>query len=325
MYYFLFTGNQLTASATQIATDLLGVSPGILAISVAVKSWCNYFYAMSFMVTLVNSENCGVRYEDNGVRACNANNEFHAVTCYDNHTIEIQPCYCMYYNADMNMSVVGNCFFSCYQYNNTLIEVTSSKEFNTNICNKYGSIAIHRMGHFCGRCNSTYGLAAYSYQMISCIPCEDYGYKNWLKYFAVALLPLTVFYVVAVLLSFNVTSSSLSGIILVIQCMSSPPQMNIIASSPYVSRFDAIAKTLASILCITNLDFFRLIYSPFCLHPEISAFEIASLDYMVAVYPIFLIFVTYVVVTAYDREYRILVYIWRPFIAIAVPGTFEPH
>ena len=89
---------------------------------------------------------------------------------------------------------------------------------------------LNRIGRFCGRCNDSYGLAAYSYQLFSCIPCEDYGYKNWIKYFAMALLPLTVFYIVAVLVSLNVTSSSLSGVVLVIQCVTSPIQMNAVTS-----------------------------------------------------------------------------------------------
>ena len=113
----------------------------------------------------------------------------------------------MYYDSTQNLSIVGHCYCSCYKFHGTVTEITSSVQFNTGICSEYGHL--NRSGRFCGQCSAGYGLAVYSYKMLSCIPCQNYGYKNWLRYFAVALLPLTVFYILAVLLSFNVTSSSL--------------------------------------------------------------------------------------------------------------------
>ena len=75
----------------------------------------------------------------------------------------------------------------------------------------------------------------------------------------------------------------------------------------------SLMKTATSVFCVVNLDFFRLVYPPFCLHPEASVFQILSLDYLVALYPFLLIFMTYVLVTAYDKRYRLVVWMWRPF------------
>ena len=69
---------------------------------------------------------------------------------------------------------------------------------------------------------------------------------------------------------------------------------------------------MASILSVVNLDFFRLVYPPFCLHPRANIFQILSLDYLVALYPFFLIIMTYVLVTAHDKRYRLVVWMWRP-------------
>ena len=227
----------------------------------------------------------------------------------------IQPCSCVYYDTAQNLTVVGSCFFSCYKYPGTTIEITSSAEFNEDICDQYGPL--NRTGRFCGQCTSSYGLAAYSYEIMQCIPCQDYCYKNWIKYFVVSLLPLTVFYILAVLLSFNVTSSSLNGIVLVIQCITSPVQINImqgvIQSTDYGKIGVVIFKIVMSIVCIVNLDFFRNVYSPFCLHPKANVLQIMSLDYIVALYPFLLIFITYVLITAYDKQYRLVVWMWRPF------------
>ena len=254
-------------------------------------------------------KDCEIKFGDNSVCACSS---YDPLACHnESEEICIQLCSCVYYDPDLNLTVVGSCFFSCYEYSGTTMKITSSAEFNEDICDKYGSL--NRTGHFCGQCNSSYGLAAYSYEIMQCIPCQDYGYKNWIKYFAVALLPLTVFYILAVLLSFNVTSSSLNGIVLVIQCITSPVQMTLIHGNRDIQRFHVILTTLFSIICTMNLDFFRFAYSPFCLYPKANVLQIMSLDYIVALYPFLLIFITYVLITAHDKQYRLVVWMWRPF------------
>ena len=282
--------------------------------SIATKLLSALFFVRA-VVTVVNAgdeleavEDCEVKFEDNGVCACSSHHQF-PLTCY-NGSMAIEACSCLYYDSTLNLTVVTNCIISCYW--NTQIEITSSEEFNEDICKKYGPF--HRTGHFCGQCNSTYGLAAYSYEIIHCIPCQDYGYKNWIKYFAVALLPLTVFYILAVLLSFNVTSSSLNGIVLAIQCVTAPVQMNLIQGSSQMNNSQFIAiKVLLSIVCTVNLDFFRFAYSPLCLHPKANVIQILSLDYIVALYPFLLIFITYVLISAHDKQYRLVIWMWRPF------------
>ena len=262
-------------------------------------------------------ENCDIRFEDNGVCACSSYDKSGIVKC-KNHSrkVEIQPCYCMYYDATLNLSTVGHCYFSCHQLEHKTVDISTSSEFNENYCGHYGFL--HRTGRFCGQCNSSdYGLAAYSYQLIRCTPCRNHSYKNWLRYFAISLLPLTVFYILALLLSFNVTSSKINGMVLVIQCITSPAQMTMLKTNPYIDSHNTwisvLLKVAISLISITNLDFFRFVYPPFCLHPKANVLEIMSLDYIVALYPFFLILLTYVLITAHDRQYRLVVWVWRPF------------
>ena len=281
------------------------------------KYW--YFYYLLSAVALAcdggGSGYCPIRFKDTNACACSLDRA-KPVTCYDvsNYEIRIQPCYCMYYDSTQNLSIVGHCIHSCYNYSGTVIKVNSSAEFNTDICQEFGNF--NRTGRFCGQCTDSYGLAAYSYKIVHCIPCRDYGYKNWLKYFAVAFLPLTMFYILAVLLSFNVISSSLNGVVLIVQCILSPVQVGLVGDSNILAHYKTdilLMKMITSTFCVVNLDFFRLVYPPFCLHPEASVFQILSLDYLVALYPFLLIFMTYVLVTAYDKRYRLVVWMWRPF------------
>ena len=274
-----------------------------------------FLYFVLILTLGSSSEDCEIRFEDNGACACSSHDIAGAVSryCNSDKSIKIQRCSCMYYDSTQNLSIVGHCYYSCYEFHDTVIEIANSSEFNADICNKYGHI--NRTGRFCGQCETGYGLAAYSYLLFKCIPCQDYGYSNWLKYFAVALLPLTGFYILAVLLSFNVTSSSFNVIVLIIQCITSPQQL-IVAQGYLYTRHTIMSiplKVVTSIFCTVNLDFFRFVYPPFCLHPEVNIHQMLSLDYIVALYPFLLIFMTYVLVTAYDKQYRLVVWMWRPF------------
>ena len=115
----------------------------------------------------------------------------------------------------------------------------------------------------------------YSYDL-KCVECKDYQY-NWLKYLAVVFLPLTVFFCVVTVLSISFTSPLLSGVVLVYQIMASPIAVSIatllLESGVLVFNKPLIA-ILASIAGIWNLDFFRLVYEPFCLHPNITLAQI---------------------------------------------------
>ena len=72
-----------------------------------------------------------------------------------------------------------------------------------------------------------------------------------------------------------------------------------------------IVQTLATIFGVWNLDFFRTVIPPICL--PLHTLQILALDYLVALYPLFLIIVSYALLTAYDKEISIVVWVWRPF------------
>ena len=70
---------------------------------------------------------------------------------------------------------------------------------------------------------------------------------------------------------------------------------------------------VASVYGIWNLDFFRTVYTPFCLHPEMTNIQALALDYVIAVYPLILIALTYILVELHDWGFRPIMWLWRPF------------
>ncbi len=177
----------------------------------------------------------------NGSRTCGSDIG-RAILCDDNSEfIKIQQCYCLYYDQMRNMSLLGTCMTTCFQRSqySTLFRysVSNATLFNDVMCSpSVDGIDLHREGRFCGRCQVDYGLAVYSYQYTNCIPCADYGLKNWLKYFAVSLLPLTLFYILVVTLRLSVTSSRLNGVLFILQCLMSPLQLRIYNGMLYAKR-----------------------------------------------------------------------------------------
>ena len=74
-----------------------------------------------------------------------------------------------------------------------------------------------------------------------------------------------------------------------------------------------MGKVILSIFGVVNLDFFRDIYSLFCIGPTFTILHVLSLDYIVALYPYFLMVLTYVLIKLYDRPCVFLVWTWKPF------------
>ena len=66
-----------------------------------------------------------------------------------------------------------------------------------------------------------------------------------------------------------------------------------------------------SIYGIWNLDFFRPFYSDLCL--GIGILPTLALDYVIAVYPLLLMIISYLLIVLYDRNYRVVTIMWRPF------------
>ena len=134
--------------------------------------------------------------------------------------------------------------------------------------------------------------------------CTDTAWRySALKYFAVAYLPLTVFYILVILFKISVTSGSMVSYVLTCQLMTTPSLLRAIVMEGK-NRF------VLSFFTFWNLDIARS-YSPFCIHTRMSALQVLALDYLVGFYPLFLILLTYFAVVLHDR-YSFVVRIWRP-------------
>ena len=232
----------------------------------------------------------------------------------DSKKILLLQCYCMSYNRDFNTTVVGPCnamcrregavFYGPYRVLNIRDVTQLNSEFE--LCGEY-----NREGQLCGRCKNSTGLPVYSYSL-KCVPCLETEFKsNLFKYVAVAFLPLTIFYLGAVMIKLSVTSGNMVAYVLVCQIVSVPATQRHIVEN--IKKIHISDQLMGDLYSVWNLDFFRSLLQnwPFCIHPKMSTLHILALDYLVGVYPLFLIFLTYIAVILHDR-YPLVVKIWRP-------------
>ena len=190
---------------------------------------------------------------------CECNNRpEHIINC-DGDRASVLPCYCVTEDQVSNRGlVVGSCIFNCarspkdgiyYQY--FLISLNIST-LNEDTCGRF-----NRTGRLCGNCLPNLSPKVYSFSL-SCVECP-HVYINWLLFIISALVPLTVFYLVILLLNINAVSSTIHGFILFSQFVSSPPLARTIENSPNQNSFTlVVTKIIISFYGIWNLDFFPL-------------------------------------------------------------------
>ena len=225
----------------------------------------------------------------------------------ESSTVYLKKHFCIFFSEEWNSPLVGSC---PYSHGGLLPKNVS--ELKGFICGH-----LHRKGWLCGECEDNYTLPVYSYNP-GCVKCKDFKH-GWIKFIAAAFLPLTFFYIVVIVFRISATSSALNGYVLVSQLAATSAGIRAIYYSNHfrLSGNDSYRAApsvdfFVTIYAIWNLDFFRSFYQPICLHPDITYPQILLLDYAVAVYPLLLIFTTFILVKLHDN-FSIFVWLWRPF------------
>lgn len=250
--------------------------------------------------TTLGKETCPPWTKPGKNTPCECITDDNKMACCQGESLKLAACYCLSYYQELNMTVIGNCLYSCsLQYYQSICEGNL-----TATCDQYS-----RTGELCSQCKEGTGRPLYSYSL-HCIPCKD-NMGSVIKYMAAAFLPLTLFYVIVVAFRISATSDTLSGFILTSQIVSTPAQLRYINSLSTDKLGTVVLNAGISLHAIRNLDFFRSSYPPFCYQTTSSALLIASLDYIIALYPLGLILLTFLLVRIHDR-FHIVACAWEP-------------
>ena len=181
------------------------------------------------------------------------------------------------------------------------------------ILNKTECADMNRTGALCGRCQDNHYPLAYSFSLV-CVQCHHIHW-NWARYIMAAYLLLTLFYLIVLFFKVNLVSGHLHHVVFFSQAMSIPALSRLLYQKlKKQPAYFNMAKVLLSLYGIWNLDFFRPFYSDLCL--GISILPTLALDYVIAVYPLLLMIISYLLIVLYDRNYRVVSMLFRPFLAL---------
>ena len=244
--------------------------------------------------------------------SCKCGKEYdHIISCNsETMTSSVLDCFCVTTNGQ-GKTFLGSCFYNCA--NNAVKSVLATvykplppriKDLNANMCSSF-----NRTGTLCGDCEvNKSSLLAYSFDL-KCVECPD-GTKNWWKYIFAAYVPLTFFYLIVLFFKINANSSHLHGYVFYSQVMTIPALCRVIQRA--VAGNLLLFRVVLTLYGFWNLDFFRTFLSEtICL--QTNTLQTLVLDYGIAVYPLVLMIISYIMIELHDRNFRIVVCIWRPF------------
>ena len=216
---------------------------------------------------------------------------------------------CMTYNKSTDVTVAGVCPYNSHKpdYQEKYVKLPQ----NTSHLNEFMCGVLDRTGQLCSHCKAGLGVPVFSYTL-GCIPCLE-SVSGWLLYIFFAVFPKTIFFLIVIIFQVRVTSAPMNVFIFVCQVHS-----NMVNSQPYiflnVSPFIHVLIVVLSTFCgFWNLDFFRYVIPSFCVSDQLTPIQEIALDYVVAFYPLLLIFTTYICVGLYARDCRFITWLWRPF------------
>ena len=152
--------------------------------------------------------------------------------------------------------------------------------------------------------------SAYSYDL-RCVNCSG-GHYNWAKYVAVALLPLTLFFILVVTFQISVTLPPMVALVHILQLIVAPQVLCARLTPPTVSSISIAPRILYTIYGIWNLDFFRTVIPPEAVCLKMATIHTLALDYLVALYPLILMVITHILIEPHARNFWPLVWVWKP-------------
>ena len=205
------------------------------------------------------------------------------------------PGYCLSnYNSN---PVIGSCLHSndysscCYNvYTYNITDLISCAESDVNPCFIY-------TGRLNGACkgNNCVPINFFDYE------CTDDGIDglviNLLIVLTIEIVPVTILVILIIVLNIKLTNGSLNGYVFFCHINSFPFRNLDIFTFPH---------------SIWNLNFLSVISFPVCITPTMGSLGAITFWYVIAAYPLLLLFFLYGWITMYNKGFKCVVTITRP-------------
>ena len=181
----------------------------------------------------------------------------------------------------------------------------------------------HRTGLLCRDCENDFGISVLSpnFQCQNCSKFES-QVANYMKLFGITVIPLTLLFLIITIFHIGLTSAPTNAYIFFCHVITLKVNVLIVESAwanTLQEKSEPLSELLLYPLYIWNLDFaYYLKTEVACVGKGLKIMHIIFMYYLYAVYPMLLILVTFVLVKLHDRNFKPVVYLWKPFYCVCV-------
>ena len=168
------------------------------------------------------------------------------------------------------------------------------------VCNDNSSLT------YCTICPSGYGVSIN--KINKCVQCENYP-MNIIVFIGIEIIPVTLLVLIIIIFNIQLTNGSINGLVFYSQVMFfTYSNYTLLASNKQLVILHAIPCNIFSLDFTPFLGNYSL-----CIAPNMSPLGAISFWYVIGFYPLLLLLLLYVWITLYDKGYKCVVFITRPF------------
>ena len=203
---------------------------------------------------------------------------------------------------------------------------------NISELNSYMCGPLNREHYLCNKCKSGYGPPVTSESASCanvCYLCNDsmtWIPKDLLLYVSLNFIPLTLFYLLILIFQIRLTSAPMTCFIMYSQLvvlgfyeecgLESAISESVFSQIKFTDKGNTLrtgTKIILTLFAVFNLDFFSYFLHLFCISSRLKPIHVFFLGYITAFYPFLLILLTWFCVELHGRNFRPIVWLWRPF------------
>ena len=223
--------------------------------------------------------------------------------------------YCATYSNHTKLVSILRCpYFQPNGYNYTskgkIILPKIVSELNDYMCDP-----LNRKSLVCSECADGFGPSV-TLIRFRCIKCTNAWYYGVPLFLVLKFAPVTIVYLVILVFQIRVTSAPIPCLIISAQLVKIAFGSITIPTKDeelILTNHEDIRLDMKVVLSLLNLDFHQYFVTPYCISSRLKFIHIAFISYISAFYPILLIFLTWLCIELHGRNFRLLVYLWRPF------------
>ena len=207
----------------------------------------------------------------------------------------------------------GNCTQSKCDTNNPSYQLPCFNDINRGYCYNNTTEVCYI------NCPSEFGIPLNNPYV--CAECDEYGL---LVFIVIEILPITIMVLLIIIFNIQLTNGSINGVVFYSQIIAISYSVYYYYNCYYYARdyyyyyyYDSDISVLPQfeIPCkIFNLDFTPFVYNyVMCISPNTPPLGVISFWYVIGFYPLLLLLLLYAWITLYDKGYKCVVFITRPF------------